>query len=108
MGESAYPTAIADNSFVSVKGNPVCSGCVGSVVVSPQHPALSVVDGVLFDKDQKRLIAYPGSREESGYTILCIDAAQTGIGSNSCGPALQPQYRLEQETLFLEASFTFL
>lgn len=57
------------DSVVSVKGNPVCSGCVGSVVVSPQHPALSVVDGVLFDKDQKRLIAYPGSREESGYTI---------------------------------------
>lgn len=33
--------------------------------------------------------------EESGYTVLCLDAAQTGIGSNSCGPRLEERYRLE-------------
>ena len=30
--------------------------------------------------------------EESGCTVLCIDAVQAGIGSNSCGPALLEQY----------------
>jgi len=37
--------------------------------------------------------------EESGYTVLCIDAAQNGIGSNSCGPALDPRFRLEGDKI---------
>ena len=28
----------------------------------------------------------------SGFTVLCLDAAMGGIGSNSCGPALDPKY----------------
>ncbi len=30
-------------------------------------------------------------------TVLCLDYAQNGIGSNSCGPRLQKQYRLDEE-----------
>jgi beta-galactosidase len=37
--------------------------------------------------------------EESGYTVLCVDAAQSGIGSNSCGPELDPRFRLEPEKI---------
>ncbi|MBQ7728542.1 MAG: DUF4981 domain-containing protein [Clostridia bacterium] len=29
-------------------------------------------------------------------TILCLDEKQSGIGSNSCGPALDPRYKLSQ------------
>ena len=28
----------------------------------------------------------------SGYTVVCIDAFQNGIGSNSCGPKLSPRF----------------
>lgn len=35
--------------------------------------------------------------EPSGSTVLCIDAAQNGIGSNSCGPRLLEQYRFDSE-----------
>ena len=35
--------------------------------------------------------------EESGYTVLCLDYAQNGIGSNSCGPALSKKYALRDE-----------
>lgn len=38
---------------------------------------------------------------ESEYTVLCIDYAQSGVGSNSCGPRLAPQYQLN------ENEFTF-
>lgn len=31
---------------------------------------------------------------ESGSTILCLDYAQNGIGSNSCGPDVMEQYQL--------------
>ena len=33
--------------------------------------------------------------ETSGNTVLCLDYAQNGIGSNSCGPALPKKYRLD-------------
>ena len=39
--------------------------------------------------------------EESPYTVLCVDYAQSGVGSNSCGPRLAPQYQLN------ENGFTF-
>lgn len=35
--------------------------------------------------------------EESPYTVLCVDYKVSGIGSNSCGPELLPQYRLDEE-----------
>lgn len=37
-----------------------------------------------------------------GSTVLCIDYAQAGIGSNSCGPRLSQQYRLDKETFTFE------
>lgn len=36
--------------------------------------------------------------EPSGSTILCLDYAQNGIGSNSCGPRLREAYRFDEET----------
>ena len=33
-----------------------------------------------------------------GSTVLCIDHALSGIGSNSCGPELMEQYRFQPET----------
>ncbi len=35
--------------------------------------------------------------EPSPYTVLCLDYRQDGIGSNSCGPVLRKQYRLDEE-----------
>ena len=32
-----------------------------------------------------------------GSTVLCLDARQDGIGSNSCGPRLLPQYRFDDQ-----------
>lgn len=33
---------------------------------------------------------------ESDSTVLCVDYKMSGIGSNSCGPILKPQYRLTE------------
>ena len=35
----------------------------------------------------------------SGYDVLCIDYKMSGIGSNSCGPNLKPQYRLSENNI---------
>lgn len=36
--------------------------------------------------------------EESGSSVLCLDYVQNGIGSNSCGPKLAKQYKLDGES----------
>lgn len=41
--------------------------------------------------------------EKSGETVFCVDYKMSGVGSNSCGPELLPQYRLDEE----EFSFSF-
>ncbi|GAA1394733.1 glycoside hydrolase family 2 TIM barrel-domain containing protein [Luteococcus peritonei] len=35
--------------------------------------------------------------QPSGHTVLCLDHAIAGIGSNSCGPVLLPQYRVDDD-----------
>lgn len=40
--------------------------------------------------------------KESGSTVLCLDYAQTGIGSNSCGPELMEKYRLDEENIHFD------
>ena len=37
-----------------------------------------------------------------GSTVLCLDYAQAGIGSQSCGPKLMEQYQLDEETFTFE------
>ena len=41
--------------------------------------------------------------KECGSTVLCIDYAQNGVGSNSCGPKLDPRYALDEKNF----TFTF-
>ena len=36
--------------------------------------------------------------EPSGHTILSLDYKMSGIGSNSCGPNLAEQYRLNESS----------
>lgn len=35
--------------------------------------------------------------KESGFTVLCLDYKQNGIGSNSCGPELLDKYRFDED-----------
>ena len=37
-----------------------------------------------------------------GSTVVCIDYAQNGIGSNSCGPELQSKYKFDEEAFTFE------
>ena len=39
-------------------------------------------------------------------TVLCIDYAQAGIGSNSCGPALLSQYQVPKQPFDFSVTFT--
>ncbi|MEA4824671.1 MAG: glycoside hydrolase family 2 TIM barrel-domain containing protein [Clostridiaceae bacterium] len=36
----------------------------------------------------------------SGETVFCADAGMAGIGSNSCGPVLRPEYAFDRDFIF--------
>lgn len=41
-----------------------------------------------------------------GETVLCLDYAQSGIGSNSCGPELAKQYQFDEAEFVFELALT--
>lgn len=43
----------------------------------------------------------------SGCTVLCLDYRQSGVGSNSCGPQLMQQYRLDEASFVCEFDILF-
>ena len=45
--------------------------------------------------------------EACGSTVLCLDYAQNGIGSNSCGPDLLEKYQFNEEEFVFEIQFQF-
>lgn len=45
--------------------------------------------------------------EKSGSAIVCLDYAQNGIGSNSCGPELRKEYQFTEETFTFDMKFLF-
>lgn len=45
--------------------------------------------------------------EKSGYTVLCLDGAMSGVGSNSCGPELRPMYQATGKTMEVNLTLTF-
>ncbi len=56
-------------SLTTIGSNPFQS-CpkLSDIRVSPDHPALAIIDGVLFSKADKRLICYPDGFSQSGYS----------------------------------------
>jgi len=67
--ENLTGITIPDN--VNDIGENPFSYCVNlnQVIVNPDHPALATMDGVLFNKADKRLIWYPMPREDTVYEI---------------------------------------
>ena len=58
------------DSVLSIGGNPFlyCSRLT-DIFISPGHPYLSVIDGVLFSKPDNRLVCYPCALTKDSYTI---------------------------------------
>ena len=45
--------------------------------------------------------------EKAGCAVVCIDYKMSGVGSNSCGPELLKQYRLDEEEFTWEMLYSF-
>jgi len=58
------------DSILYIGANPFCA-CSGlkTIFVSPENSYLAVIDGVLFNKANKTLIAYPAAKSDTSYAI---------------------------------------
>lgn len=50
-----------------------------------------------YTQEELKVKKHAHELEKCGETVFCVDYKMSGVGSNSCGPALLPQYRLEEE-----------
>ena len=76
IGDSAFTFCDAlteitiPDSVSRIDGNPFSKmHAMKDIHVSPDHPYLEVVDGVLFSKPDRRLICYPWAFDEKSYVV---------------------------------------
>lgn len=75
LGSEAFAycefTSISIPDTVLIDGNNPFRGCskLTEIIVSPDHPYLEVIDGVLFNKQEKRLICYPCGFTAESYVV---------------------------------------
>lgn len=85
----AYNTALTTialpDSVVTLEDNPFI-GCssLSEIKVSPEHPTLAVIDGVLYEKKEQRLVCYPPAHEKE--TLVVPDGIRV-IGEESLNDA---------------------
>ena len=76
IGERAFSDCYSLTSIMlpdgvtAIGANPFAR-CVNlmDIIVSPDHPTLATIDGVLFDKEEKKLICYPCAYTNSSYAV---------------------------------------
>ncbi|MDE7416495.1 MAG: DUF4981 domain-containing protein [Lachnospiraceae bacterium] len=56
----------------------------------------------VYTQEELERKAHEHELEPSGSTVLCLDYAQNGIGSNSCGPEVLSQYQFDEEEFLFE------
>ena len=56
----------------------------------------------LYTQEELTQKAHPYELIPCGSTVLCLDSYMSGVGSNSCGPALMEEYRVDGETLHMD------
>lgn len=67
-GCSLLAAVILPDSLVSIGSNPF-ERTPADIIISPNHPVFALIDGVLYEKATKKLIAYPYGSERTGYVI---------------------------------------
>lgn len=84
-------SVVIPNSVSSIGVNPF-EDCAADICISKDHPWLAVHNGVLFEKEYKRLVSYPSGSEVATYEII-PGTREIGNSAFSCG------YNLDSVTI---------
>ena len=74
LGDSAFEECELDRVMLPTNlkelvGNPFARCTVADLKVSGMNPYLEIVDGVLFDRENRRLVSYPKMRQDYDYAV---------------------------------------
>jgi len=75
LADGAFATSFSlytvriPNGIIRVEGNPFYDTGLRGIEVADDHPALCVIDGALFDKNEKALLCFPDGRRVFDYTV---------------------------------------
>ena len=76
IGDSAFYSCTAltsvslPDSLTSIGTNPFAScDALTAISVSPDHPTLAVIDGVLYEKDSRALLSYPAGKMDEHFSV---------------------------------------
>ena len=90
-----------DCDYVSVKGR----GLRLTAVCADRDPDRTFsFNASVYTQEELQSKRHNYELEPCGSTVLCLDHQMAGIGSNSCGPDLLPEYRVDDDTF----SFSFM
>ena len=81
-----------DCDYVSVRGKGICIN-----VISADDQTFSF-NASRYTQEELESKAHEHELTTCGSTVLCIDHRMAGVGSASCGPELQQQYRIEEDS----------
>lgn len=101
-----YETTVAQEheDYLRPQENSSHYGCSHLAVADPDGGCLEAVgdsfsfNTSVYTQEELATKAHNYELEPCGSTVLCLDYKLSGIGSNSCGPQLLPQYQLNEES----------
>jgi beta-galactosidase len=84
----------SDCDFVTING--------GGVSLSAVSERAFSFNASVYTQEELTEKAHNYELTPSGFTVLCLDYRQDGIGSASCGPDLRKEYRFDEEKFVFE------
>ncbi|HCD43477.1 MAG TPA: beta-galactosidase [Lachnoclostridium sp.] len=84
----------SDCDFVTING--------GGVSLSAVSERAFSFNASVYTQEELTEKAHNYELTPSGFTVLCLDYRQDGIGSASCGPDLRKEYRFDEERFIFE------
>jgi beta-galactosidase len=114
LGKFASDVKSQHEDYIKPQENGSHWGCKYVNLASNFGNAMRITSGKPFcfnaspyTQEELTLKAHNFELEECGHTVLCVDYAQSGIGSNSCGPELLEEYRFNAREFTAEFIFEF-
>ncbi len=100
--------------YIKPQENSSHYGCTEVTLYSPCERSIHVTADTPFSMNVSEYTQEELSIKAHNYelnklesTVLCIDYKMSGVGSNSCGPALNEKYQLCEELISFKVTFEF-
>lgn len=100
--------------YIKPQENSSHYGCTEVTLSSRYHRSIRITADVPFSfnanpytQEELALKAHNYELKKAESTILCVDYKMSGVGSNSCGPALNEKYQLCEEDIKFKATLQF-